>query len=202
MAEAPDDRIRATATKREELLSVIASTEHAKAALGRIKLDIAALKGPWYDADALYSDLIARSTDEKKEYKELSESHMKKLFGGSKHQEKLKIKENELDELQEWMVKADKARKELTSQLDGLKKSRDSLEKMVVQRTQAQIDLEALYALVFNGPSPTNPEEDMLEQELQKAQDVSDCWIAETASLSFLEIRFGSPTNYMFLLDI
>lgn len=172
--ESTEDHIHTVAAKREEFLSILAATEHAKASLTRAKLDVAALKGPWYDSDALCSDLNARKTDCRKECEDLRDSHVRKLFGGSKFQENLQVKEEELAAVEEWYAKADQARKEPKAKLDEAKEVRDKLEKLVEEHVQAQIGLEELYASVFDGPSPANAEEDMLEIEVQKAQDVSN----------------------------
>lgn len=85
MVEVFDDCICVIVIKCEELLFVIVFIEYVKVVLGWIKFDIVVFKGLWYDVDVFYSDFIVCFIDEKKEYKELSESYMKKLFGGLKY---------------------------------------------------------------------------------------------------------------------
>jgi chromosome segregation ATPase len=199
--ESTEDHIHTVAAKREELLSILAATEHAKASLTRAKLNVAALKGPWYDSDALCSDLNARKIDIRKEYEDLRDSHVRKLFGGSKFQESLKEKEEDLAEVEEWYEKADQARVEPKKKLDEAKKVRDELEKLVEDHLQAQIGLEELYASVFDGPSPANAEEDALELELNKFQDVSDIQAIRYGTLAATDLRcscrYSTPSKPM-----
>ncbi|SPJ71767.1 uncharacterized protein FTOL_01495 [Fusarium torulosum] len=166
------DRIRAAATEREQLLSVITATDDTAANLTQVKLDIAALKNPCYDAHALYSELNARIEREQKEFEDLRDSRTKKLFGGSKYKEKLIREENDVTELLEWQAKADKTRKELTAKLDDMKELRQKLEHMVERRIQALNDLDNLYVSVFNGPSPGHAEEDKLEAQVKVAEEI------------------------------
>jgi hypothetical protein len=166
------DRIRAAAAEREQLLSVITATDDTAANLTQLKLDIAALKNPCYDAHALYSELNARIEREQKEFEDLRDSRTQKLFGGSKYKDKLTKEENDVTELLEWQAKADKARKELDVKLDEMKELRQKLEHMVEQRIQALNDLDNLYVSVFNGPSPGHAEEDKLEAQVKAAKEV------------------------------
>ncbi|KAJ4253891.1 hypothetical protein NW762_010289 [Fusarium torreyae] len=166
------DRIRAAAAEREQLLSVITATDDTAATLTQVKLDIAALKNPWYDADALHSELSARIEQEQKEFEDLRDSRMKKFFGGSHHKEKLNKEENDVIELLEWRAKADKTRKELKAKLDDMKELRQKLEHMAEQRVQALNDLDNLYVSVFNGLSPGHAEEDEFEEREKAAQQV------------------------------
>ncbi|KAG4254648.1 hypothetical protein FPRO03_06988 [Fusarium proliferatum] len=168
------DRISVAAAEGERLLSVIAATEDTAATLSQVKLDLAALKNIWYDADALYSELSARLEKEQKEFEDLRGSHIKKFFAGSQYKEKLNKEENDVTEVQEWLAKADKTRKELKAKLDDMKERRQKLEHMLEQRVQALNDLDHLYAVVFDGPSPDNAEEDKLEAEMIAAQQVFD----------------------------
>lgn len=167
------DRIRAAAAEGEQLLSVITATDDTAANLTQLKLDIAALKNPCYDAHALYSDLSARIEREQKEFEDLRDSRTKKLFGGSKYKEKLVKEENDVTELLEWQAKADKTRKELDVKLDDMKERRQKLEQMVEQRIQALNDLDNLYVSVFNGPSPGHDEEDKFEAQVKAAEEVN-----------------------------
>ncbi|KAG5748258.1 hypothetical protein H9Q70_009074 [Fusarium xylarioides] len=152
MVPTPKDRISAAAAEGERLLSVITATEGTAATLTQVKLDLAALKNIWYDADALYSELSARLKTEQKEFEDLRDSHIKKFFGGSQYNEKLKLK----------------------AKLDDMKERRQKLEHMIEQRVQALNDLDKLYAIVFDGPSPDHTEEDMLEAEMKEAQEIFD----------------------------
>ncbi|KAF4498547.1 Penicillin-binding 4 [Fusarium agapanthi] len=172
--ESPKDRISAAAAEGERLLSVIAATEDTAATLTQVKLDLAALKNIWYDADALYSELSARLGTEQKEFEDLRDSHIKKFFAGSQYKEKLTKEENDVIELLEWQAKADKTRKELKAKLDDMKERRQRLEHMIEQRVQALNEVDNLYAVVFDGPSPDNAEEDMLEAEMKAAQQILD----------------------------
>ncbi|KAH7232871.1 hypothetical protein BKA59DRAFT_427309 [Fusarium tricinctum] len=170
--ESSMDRIRAAAAEREQLLSVITATDDTAANLTQLKLDIAALKNPCYDAHALYSELNARIEREQKEFEDLRDSRTQKLFGGSKYKDKLTKEENDVTELLEWQAKADKARKELDVKLDEMKELRQKLEHMVEQRIQALNDLDNLYVSVFNGPSPGHAEEDKLEAQVKAAKEI------------------------------
>ncbi|PNP61596.1 hypothetical protein FNYG_13667 [Fusarium nygamai] len=172
--ESPKDRISAAAAEGERLLSVIAATEDTTATLSQVKLNLAALKNIWYDADALYSELSARLKTEQKEFEDLRGSHIKKFFGGSRYNEKLTKEEDEVIELLEWQAKADKTRKELKTSLDDMKERRQNLEHMIEQRVEALNDLDKLYALAFDGPSPDDTEEDILEAEMKAAQQIFD----------------------------
>ncbi|KIL88449.1 hypothetical protein FAVG1_08529 [Fusarium avenaceum] len=187
------DRIRAAAAEGEKLLSVITATDDTAATLTQLKLDIAALKNPCYDAHALYSELSARIEREQKEFEDLRDSRTKKLFGGSKYKEKLVKEENDVTELLEWQAKADKTRKELDVKLDDMKELRQKLEQMVEQRIQALNDLDNLYVSVFNGPSPGHAEEDKLEAQVKAAEEV----IAEFPSSSCF-LRYGANTPKIF----
>ncbi|RGP64213.1 hypothetical protein FSPOR_8032 [Fusarium sporotrichioides] len=172
--ENPQDRVLATAAKRQQLLSIITATEDTAATLHQVKLDLATLKNPWYDADALYSDLCALHKKEQKEFDDLRDSHIRKFFGGSKYQERLTKEEEDVTEVLEWQAKADKTRKELKAKLDAMKEHRDRLEQMVGQRTQAQNDLDELYASVYDGPSPEDADEDACEAQQKIAQQTFD----------------------------
>ncbi|QGI99558.1 hypothetical protein CEK26_012627 [Fusarium fujikuroi] len=141
------DRISVAAAEGERLLSVIAATEDTAATLSQVKLDLAALKNIWYDADALYSELSARLETEQKEFEDLRGSHIKKFFAGSQYKEKLNKEENDVTEVQEWLAKADKTRKELKAKLHDMKERRQKLENMLEQRVQALNDLDHLYAV-------------------------------------------------------
>jgi len=114
---------------------------------------------------------------------------VRKLFGGNKFQESLKEKEEDLAEVEEWYAKADQARVEPKKKLDEAKEVRDNLEKLVEEHLQAQIGLEELYASVFDGPSPANAEEDALELELNKFQDVSDSQAIRHGKLTATDLR-------------
>ncbi|KAF5645804.1 uncharacterized protein FTJAE_2234 [Fusarium tjaetaba] len=172
--ESPKDRISAAAAEGERLLSIIAATEDTAATLTQVKLDLAALKNIWYDADSLYSELSARLRTEQKEFEDLRDSHIRKFFGGSQYSEKLTKEENDVVELLEWQDKADKTRKELKAQVDDMKERRQKLEHMTEQRVQALNDLDKLHAAIFDGPSPDNTEEDILEAEMEAAQQIFD----------------------------
>ncbi|KAF4993988.1 hypothetical protein FGRMN_6119 [Fusarium graminum] len=166
----PQDRILAKSAEREHLLSIIAATEDTAATLYQAKLDVAALKNIFYDADALCSDLRALYRQEQQEFEDLRDSHMKKFFGGSKYQERLAKEEDDATRLLEWQAKADKTSKELKAKLDAMKEQRDKLEDVAAQRIQALNDLDDLYASVFDGPSPGNAEEDICEAQQTMAQ--------------------------------
>ncbi|KAF5641657.1 hypothetical protein F52700_3297 [Fusarium sp. NRRL 52700] len=151
--ESPKDRISAAATEGERLLSVIAATEDTSATLTQVKLDLAALKNIWNskicETATSRNSLLARK-------------------------EKLTKEEKDVTELLEWQAKADKTRKELKTKLDDMKERRQKLEQMLEQRVQALNELDNLYAVVFDRPSPDNAEEDMLEAEMKAAQQVFD----------------------------
>ncbi|KAM0433706.1 hypothetical protein ACHAQK_009141 [Fusarium lateritium] len=172
--KSPIDTISTAAIEGEQLLSLIAATEDTESTLSQVKLDLAALKNIWYDADALYSELSAQLEKEQKEFEDLQGSHINKFFAGSHYKEKLNKEENDVVELLEWQAKADKTRKELKAKLDDMKERRQKLEHMFEQRVQALNDLDNLYAVVFDGPSPDNAEEDILEAEMKAAQERFD----------------------------
>ncbi|KAF5679587.1 hypothetical protein FHETE_752 [Fusarium heterosporum] len=172
--ESPQDRILAKSAEREHLLSIIAATEDNAATLHQVKLDVASLKNIFYDADALCSDLRALYRQEQQEFEDLRDSRMRKLFGGSKYQERLIKEEDDATYLLEWQAKADKTSKELKTKLDAMKEQRDKLEGVAAQRIQALNDLDDLYASVFDGPSPENTEEDMCEAQQKMAQQKFD----------------------------
>ncbi|KAM0347316.1 hypothetical protein ACHAPU_004835 [Fusarium lateritium] len=182
----PQDRILAKSAEREHLLSIITATEDTVATLHQVKLDVAALKNIFYDADALCSDLRALYRQEQQEFEDLRDSHMRKFFGGSKYQERLVKEEDDAIHLLDWQAKADKTSKELKDKLDAMKVQRNRLEDMAAQRIQALDDLDDLYASVFDGPSPENAEEDMCEAQQTMAQQVS--------ANSFLPLTCGFNT--------
>ncbi|KAK2596145.1 hypothetical protein QQS21_006422 [Conoideocrella luteorostrata] len=170
-----EERVLAASTKREELLATIAATEHAHAELTRIKIDLAALKGKSWDADQLFSTWSTRAEKEQQEFEKLRGSKFKKLFTkSSSYKQDLKREEDEAIEASEWKEKADKAMREMRRQVDEMKKTRDSLQKMKDDRLQAQIDLDRLYESVFDGPTLDKPEEDELERQQQVAQQTYD----------------------------
>lgn len=98
---------------------------------------------------------------------------LKKLFHRSQYDDKVKKEEDEYYEAYEWQLRAEASGVALSKQIDELTKKKDLLIKQVEEHRLAEVQLLDLYAELFDGPTPSHPDEDKLEAEFYALQEVS-----------------------------
>lgn len=168
------DRFLAAAERRQKILDVINATQHAKATLYQTRQDMFRIGDEQGEQAEMARKMEATAEREKKEWMKLKGSKLKKLFKGAQYETELKKEEDEYYEAYEWQLRAEAAANELAKQSIALRDKKDLLLKQVEEHRQAQVQLLDLYEEIFDGPTPTYPEEDEMEAEFNAIQKVCE----------------------------
>lgn len=168
------DPILAAAGRRREILERVSATQHAKAALFQTRADLRTLYDKQSEASTLVKSTAEAAEREKKEWMSAKGSKLKKLFHRSQYDDEVKKEEDEYYEAYEWQLRAEASVAALSRQIDELTKKKDLLIKQVDEHRVAEVQLLDLYAEVFDGPTPSHPDEDKLEAEFNALQEVSN----------------------------
>ncbi len=166
------DRFRAVAGRRQKILDVINATQHAKVALYQTRQDLLTIGDEQGGASEMVQKMKETAEREKREWTKLKGSKLKKLFHRAEYAAELKKEEDDYYEAYEWQLRAEAAANELEKQCTSLREKKYILLKQVEEHRQAHVQLMRLYEEVFDGPTPSYPEEDEMEADLNALQEV------------------------------
>ncbi|RYP23358.1 hypothetical protein DL767_008854 [Monosporascus sp. MG133] len=188
------NKIHDAASRNQELLAILQKTDHAKPALEHQKQYIADLTKDLSEAQERVGALERQREKELKDHEKYRDSVMKRFAykvarktdkfeakASKEEQEYLQVSyhfevvciSTQLADTSQVLQEAHRAkeRKEriATMREEALAVQSD-LEKEVARHNQAQQDLDRLYNSIFEGPTPSFPEEDAAERDVQPAE--------------------------------
>ncbi|KAI1260560.1 hypothetical protein F5Y18DRAFT_250665 [Xylariaceae sp. FL1019] len=166
-------QLQHAAPRNDELLRILSETDHA-ASLSQQLLYIKDLVS---QLDKIKKDLPWlnwKRTKELKEHESYRDSVMKRwAFKVSGNQERFAAKaekeEKEYFESLQKLRQAEEMQKHLETLLSEARTTQRQLEQDSKLHETAQAELDGLYASVFQGPTPSFPEEDELERKAENA---------------------------------
>ena len=196
-----ENAVTASASRNTELLSILAATDHAVPDLNHQRSLISDLTTSLAQLDKRITQLTAKRKEEQKDH----DSYDKSFFRRHAHQvvgkkEKFTAmaekEEREYFEALREETLAKQDRDQLQHTLDEAKKaSTDTMEPAVRRHEQAQKELDELYDSLFDGPTPSFPDEDALERSASQALDSyqakKDQLLREEAAKGYLQKAVG-----------
>lgn len=183
--------------RNRELLSVLASTDHAAGTLQQNKSYVVDLEAQEKATVEELKRLHTITEDERKDHVKLRDSTFRRYahkLRGSKGQAEFasKSEKEEREFLEAWQKEreAEERRADLRRSINTAIERSQRLEGEKARNASAQRDLDQLYATIFSGPTPELPGEDQLESAVQNARQLleqtqSQC-NADTAALDAL----------------
>ena len=169
-----NDKLQQAAPRNQELLLILAETDHAKPSLEQQNRYIAMLEDEVKQVDKQIVKLEQKRKLELKDHEKYSSSVMKRFAykvgrKEAKFNEKASKEEKEyFDALQE-EHKSKVMRETLGTNLSDAQKVKVDLDAVSARHKKAQQDLDDLYDSIFEGPTPGYPEEDAQEQAAHDA---------------------------------
>lgn len=167
--------IASAGPRNAQLLSVLAESDYAPAALQQQKAYIADLEASIKRQDAAIAKLEASTKKELKDHEKFRDSHVKRLaykLGGKKEkfEEKASKEEREYFDAVFAQKAAEDERVMLRDQLKDAQRVKGELDGTAETHRQAQEELDELYNSIFAGPTPEFPEEDAKEFPVYDAE--------------------------------
>lgn len=167
--------IASAGPRNAQLLSVLAESDYAPAALKQQKAYIADVEATIKRKDNDIKKLEASTKKELKDHEKFRDSHVKRLaykLGGKKEKfdEKASKEEREYFEAVIAQKAAEDERVMLREQLKDAQRVKGELEGTAETHRQAQEELDELYNSIFAGPTPEFPEEDAKEFPVYDAE--------------------------------
>lgn len=167
-------KIKETSARNDELLRILHETQSAVPDLAAQRRYVADLEKQVADAANKLKQLGYKRKQELKEHESYRDSVMKRFaYKVSGKTEKFDARaakeEREYFDVLQQEHQADVMKNNLDAMLADARKVRDRLQSQEKTHTQAQKDLDSLYASIFTGPSPGFPEEDERERETDAA---------------------------------
>ncbi|KAI1180627.1 hypothetical protein F4777DRAFT_573858 [Nemania sp. FL0916] len=173
------ERLQSAAPRNDELLDILSQTDNAPSALVQQKRYIQDLDGQLRDTRKRIGGLELEKTKELKEHEVYRDSVMRRwAYKVTGNKEKFATKaEKEEKEYFDVLQKLHQATT-LKENLQGMRTEalgiQDELQRECSRRETAQGELDALYASIFQGPTPSFPEEDNAESKMEAAQQGHD----------------------------
>ncbi|RYP65723.1 hypothetical protein DL771_008168 [Monosporascus sp. 5C6A] len=166
------NKIQEAAPRNQDLLAILQQTDHAKPALEHQKQYIADLTNDLSEAQKRVDELGRQREKELKDHEKYRDSVMKRFaYKVARKTDKFEAKASK--EEQEYLQESHRA-KEQKEQIATMREEalavQSDLEKEVARHNQAQQDLDRLYNSIFEGPTPSFPEEDATERDAQSAE--------------------------------
>ena len=207
-----ESAVTAAASRNTQLLSTLAETDHAIPYLKHQHSLISDLSTSLAQLDKRITQLTAKRIEEQKDHDSYNDSffrrHAHQVVGKKeKFSAKAEKEEREYFEaLRDETLVAKQDRDELQSTLDDAKRVlRDTIEPAARKHEQAQILLDELYDSLFDGPTPSFPEEDALEQSASRALDncqvKKDELLREEAAKGYLQKAMGGMYDALQSVD-
>jgi hypothetical protein len=181
------ERIRSAATQNDQLLQTISETDYAVSALQQSNTFIANLKNQIQLEEKKYAETSRRVKAEYEDHKKYRDSHMRRLaykIGGKKD----KFESEATREEKEWLdavaaeLHCKNALGGLNTQLAEATAVGAELDAVKKVHDEAENGLQALYSSIFDGPTPSMPEEDGKENET----------VAAEASFNMVQLRLSA----------
>ncbi|RYP08644.1 hypothetical protein DL764_001772 [Monosporascus ibericus] len=188
------NKIHDAAHRNQELLAILQKTDHAKPALEHQKQYIADLTRDLSEAEKRVDALDEQREKELKDHEKYRDSVMKRFAykvtrktdkfeakASKEEQEYLQVSYDvegvcvsmQLADVSQVLQESHRA-KEQKEQIATMREEalavQSGLEKEVARHNQAQQDLDRLYNSIFEGPTPSFPEEDATERDVQSAE--------------------------------
>ncbi|KAF2104165.1 hypothetical protein NA57DRAFT_62838 [Rhizodiscina lignyota] len=169
------EQIASAGPRNAKLLSVLAETDYAPAALKQQIAFIKDLQASLKQTDAHIAKLNQSVQKELKDHEKYRDSTVKRFayrIGGKKEkfEEKASKEEREYFEAVIAQKAAEDERTMLRGQLEEAQKVKTQFESAVETHRQAQEELSELYEGIFAGPTPDFPEEDAKELPVYEAE--------------------------------
>ncbi|GAP84959.1 hypothetical protein SAMD00023353_0802850 [Rosellinia necatrix] len=169
------DQLRSAASRNEELLRILSDTDNAPSALEQQKRYIRDLSSQIDDVTKRLEGLKREKSKEQKDHEKYRDSVMKRwAYKVTGKQDKFAAKaEKEEKEYFDVLQKLHQATT-LEENLNGMKAealgAQQKVEQECARRAMAQGALDSLYSDIFQGPTPSFPEEDAAERAVEAAQ--------------------------------
>ncbi|KAI8627082.1 hypothetical protein F5Y19DRAFT_444304 [Xylariaceae sp. FL1651] len=164
------DQIRSAASRNRELHAILSQTDYAAPALKQQKHLIQDLNAQLQDVKKQLNQLGQARWKEQKDYEQYRKSVVKRwAYKVSGNQEKFEAKaekeEKEYFEVLQKLQQAIALEQNLQTMRSEALDKQNKLEQDVLRHTTAQSELDNLYASIFQGPTPSFPEEDDVERQ-------------------------------------
>jgi hypothetical protein len=174
---ATKDIILAAAARNRELLTILGDTDYAPSALRQTTAYIAELQNQLAAEEKNVKKAILKLQKEQSEHEMYRDSRIKRLaYKVSGQKEKFEAKaekeEREYHDALQGRVQAEKKLETLKGTLKEVQASKIGYEQAVARHNKAQLELDALYSSIFDGPTPEFPEEDAAEVPVRQAQRI------------------------------
>jgi len=195
-----ENKIQAATSQNSRLLAILSETDYAPPALDQHKRYIGDLQNEIQKLDNHIQSLEANRAKELKEHEKYRDSNMKrfayKLSGKTdKFQARASKEEREYFDALQDEHRAKETRADLSHRLAEANTARSDLERASTTHRLAQTDLAALYASIFDGPTPGFPDEDAKERSagaaLQRYHDLRARTEAEGQAVRILDAAQG-----------
>ncbi|RYO97621.1 hypothetical protein DL765_011116 [Monosporascus sp. GIB2] len=188
------NKIQHAAVRNQELLATLQKTDHAKPALEHQKQYIADLTRDLSEARKRVGALERQREKELKDHEKYRDSVMKRFAykvarkadkfeakASKEEQEYLQVScdaegvciSTQLADISQVLQEshmAEEQKERISTMLEEALAVQSNLEKEVMRHNQAQQDLDRLYNSIFEGPTPSFPEEDAAERDAQSAE--------------------------------
>ncbi|KAI0109686.1 hypothetical protein GGR51DRAFT_558378 [Nemania sp. FL0031] len=168
------DRLQSAAPRNEQLLDILSQTDNAPSALEQQRRYIQDLDNQLEDVKKRIAALERDRSKEHKDHEKYRDSVMKRwAYKVTGNKEKFAAKaEKEEREYFDVLQKLHQATT-LQENLQGIRAEalgvQQGFEQECARRAAAQTDLDTLYANIFQGPTPSFPEEDAAERNMENA---------------------------------
>ncbi|RYP32029.1 hypothetical protein DL766_004139 [Monosporascus sp. MC13-8B] len=166
------NKIQDAAVRNQELLATLQKTDHAKPALEHQKQYIADLTKDLSEAQKRVGALkrqLARKTD-KFEAKASKEEQEYLQVSYDAEGVCISAQLADISQVLQESHRAEEQKERIATMLEEALAVQNDLEKEVARHNQAQQDLDRLYNSIFEGPTPSFPEEDAAERDAQSAE--------------------------------
>lgn len=167
-------QIQQAAAKNTELLRALAETDYAAPALQEQNRFLQDLRSQLRLSDDKLKKLDKRRESELKDHEKYRDSHMRRFMYKAtgkkeKFDEKAEKEEREYFEVLQEQHQEKQINDNLKQQVDEAVKVQQQFEAAARHHDALQRELDELYHAIFAGPTPQFPEEDIKEQESNRA---------------------------------
>lgn len=169
--------ILSAAAHNDELLTILGETDYALSALRQTTAYIAELQSQVVAEEKNVKKAVLKLQKEQSEHEMYRDSRVRRLaykMSGQKgkFEAKAEKEEREYHDALQGRVQAEKKLETLKDTLKEVQASKIEYDKAAIRHDKAQLELDALYNSIFDGPTPEFPEEDAAEVTVRQAQQV------------------------------
>jgi hypothetical protein len=180
--QAPPDfaeRVQAAASQNQSLLKTLSETDYASGALYQNNQYLSKLQQLVKQQAATASKAHQARLKEEKDHEKYRDSTMKRFAyrlarKTDDFQAKAGKEEREFFDAVQASFEADKELERLKTELKDAEETRKQIETAKQTHDAAQAELDRLYAGLFDGPTPSFPNEDQAEAEVRQAAQAHD----------------------------